>query len=157
MNQMGVVCGSFLGPIVETNATAVESSSGASSVGIPTDIGGRVATPAPEDCDAGARPVQVDGADIRVDVPGQTLTPSEDRVVAEVARKATARVARWLDDLPVRWGGARMLVVGQVATRWAPDHYLDGEPLETPVAEEFAWQEGWEYRLPTLRPGVGCE
>jgi hypothetical protein len=51
MNQMGVVCGSFLGPIVETNATAVESSSGASSVGIAADIGARVATPAPEDCD----------------------------------------------------------------------------------------------------------
>jgi alpha-ribazole phosphatase/probable phosphoglycerate mutase len=64
-------------------------------------------------------------------------------------RKAIARVARWLDDLPLRWGGARVLVVGHVATRWALDHYLDGAPLERLVAEEFAWQEGWEYRLAT--------
>jgi hypothetical protein len=50
MNQMGAVYGSPFGPIVETNATDVESSSGASSVGIPADTGGSVATPAPEGC-----------------------------------------------------------------------------------------------------------
>lgn len=60
-------------------------------------------------------------------------------------RQAIARVARWLDDLNLRWAGARVLVVGHVATRWALDHHLDGVPLETLVATDFAWQEGWEY------------
>jgi alpha-ribazole phosphatase/probable phosphoglycerate mutase len=34
-----------------------------------------------------------------------------------------------------------------VATRWALDHYLIGVPLETLVAADFAWQEGWEYQV----------
>ena len=39
------------------------------------------------------------------------------------------------------------LVIGHVATRWGLDHHLNGVALETLVAEEFAWQPGWEYRL----------
>lgn len=61
-------------------------------------------------------------------------------------RQAVARVARWLDDVALRWRGARVLVIGHVATRWALDHHLRGVALETLVAEDFAWQEGWEYR-----------
>jgi broad specificity phosphatase PhoE len=61
-------------------------------------------------------------------------------------RQATARVARWLDDLTLRWSGARVLLVGHVATRWALDHHLNGVPLETLMANDFAWQEGWEYQ-----------
>jgi 2,3-bisphosphoglycerate-dependent phosphoglycerate mutase len=62
-------------------------------------------------------------------------------------RQATARVARWLDDVALRWRGARVLVVGHVATRWALDHHLDGVPLERLVAKDFTWQEGWEYHV----------
>jgi broad specificity phosphatase PhoE len=62
-------------------------------------------------------------------------------------RQAVARVARWLDDLTPRWSGERVLVVGHVATRWALDHYLNDVPLETLVAADFAWQEGWEYQV----------
>jgi hypothetical protein len=40
-----------------------------------------------------------------------------------------------------------VLVIGHVATRWALDHFLGGVPLEDLMAEDFAWQEGWEYRL----------
>ncbi len=38
-------------------------------------------------------------------------------------------------------------MIGHVATRWGLDHHLNGVALETLVAEEFAWQPGWEYRL----------
>ena len=62
-------------------------------------------------------------------------------------RQAVARVGRFLDDLPLRWDGQRVLVIGHVATRWALDHFLGGVPLEDLMAEDFAWQEGWEYRL----------
>jgi 2,3-bisphosphoglycerate-dependent phosphoglycerate mutase len=62
-------------------------------------------------------------------------------------RQAAARVARWLDDLTLGWRGERVLVVGHVATRWALDHYLNGVPLETLVAADFAWQQGWEYQV----------
>jgi 2,3-bisphosphoglycerate-dependent phosphoglycerate mutase len=62
-------------------------------------------------------------------------------------RQAVARVGRFLDDLPLRWDGQRVLVIGHVATRWALDHFLGGVPLEDLIAEDFAWQEGWEYRL----------
>jgi 2,3-bisphosphoglycerate-dependent phosphoglycerate mutase len=62
-------------------------------------------------------------------------------------RQAVSRVGRFLDDLPLRWQGTRVLVIGHVATRWAFEHYLNGLPLEELVAADFAWQEGWTYRL----------
>ena len=34
-------------------------------------------------------------------------------------RAAVARVGRFLPDLPPRWDGQRILVIGHVATRWA--------------------------------------
>ena len=62
-------------------------------------------------------------------------------------RQAVHRVGRFLDDLPLRWQGSRILVIGHVATRWAFDHLIDGKPLEELVNADFAWREGWEYRL----------
>ena len=62
-------------------------------------------------------------------------------------RQAAARVGRFLGDLPLRWSGQRVLVIGHVATRWGLDHFIDGIPLEQLAGEDFAWREGWEYRL----------
>ena len=62
-------------------------------------------------------------------------------------RAATARVAGFLDDLAARWNGTRVLIIGHVATRWALDHSVNGVALEQLAADDFAWQEGWEYRL----------
>jgi broad specificity phosphatase PhoE len=62
-------------------------------------------------------------------------------------RQAVHRAGRVLDDLPLRWEGARVLIIGHVATRWALDHVLGGTPIEDLVGADFAWQEGWEYRL----------
>lgn len=62
-------------------------------------------------------------------------------------RQAVSRVGRVLADLPLRWDGQRVLVIGHVATRWGLDHQLRGAALENLVDEDFAWQPGWEYRL----------
>lgn len=62
-------------------------------------------------------------------------------------RQAVTRVGRFLDDLALCWQGQRVLVVGHVATRWALDHLVDGVPLERLAAEDFQWQEGWEYQV----------
>lgn len=62
-------------------------------------------------------------------------------------RQAVARVGRFLGDLPLRWDGQRVLVIGHVATQWALQHHIDGVPVEDLVKREFVWQEGWEYRL----------
>jgi 2,3-bisphosphoglycerate-dependent phosphoglycerate mutase len=64
-------------------------------------------------------------------------------------RQAVTRVGRFLHDLPLRWDGRRVLVIGHVATRWGLDHFLRGVPLEDLAAEEFGWRPGWEYRLDT--------
>jgi len=63
-------------------------------------------------------------------------------------RQAVRRVGRFLNDLPLRWTDGRVLVIGHVATRWALDHYLTGVALEELIVADFAWREGWEYRLP---------
>ncbi|MFN8444812.1 MAG: histidine phosphatase family protein [Caldilineaceae bacterium] len=62
-------------------------------------------------------------------------------------RQAVQRVGRFLEDLPSRWSGKRLLVIGHVATRWGFDHHLNGVPLEELMVADFAWREGWEYRM----------
>ena len=62
-------------------------------------------------------------------------------------RQAVTRVGRFLVDLPLRWSGRRVLIVGHTATRWGLDHVIGGVPLEGLVAADFAWRPGWEYRL----------
>ena len=62
-------------------------------------------------------------------------------------RQAVARVGRFLGDLPLRWDGQRVLVIGHVATRWGLDHFIRGIPLEDLLAEQFDWRPGWEYCL----------
>jgi 2,3-bisphosphoglycerate-dependent phosphoglycerate mutase len=62
-------------------------------------------------------------------------------------RQAVARVGRFLGDLPLRWEGQRILVIGHVATRWGLDHFIEGVALEDLIEQDFAWQEGWEYLL----------
>jgi 2,3-bisphosphoglycerate-dependent phosphoglycerate mutase len=62
-------------------------------------------------------------------------------------RQAVDRVGWFLTDLPRRWDGQRVLVVGHVATRWGLDYWLNGKPLEELADADFAWQEGWEYHL----------
>jgi alpha-ribazole phosphatase/probable phosphoglycerate mutase len=60
-------------------------------------------------------------------------------------RQAVIRVGRFLGDLPLRWNEQRVLVIGHVATRWGLDHFLAGVPLDELAAQDFSWQEGWEY------------
>jgi 2,3-bisphosphoglycerate-dependent phosphoglycerate mutase len=62
-------------------------------------------------------------------------------------RQATDRVGRVLSDLPRRWDGQRVLIVGHVATRWGLDRFIEGRELEDVASEQFVWQEGWEYNL----------
>jgi len=62
-------------------------------------------------------------------------------------QQATERVGRFLSDLPVRWEGQRILVVGHTATRLGLQRFLGGEDLEDLVTADFVWQEGWEYTL----------
>jgi len=62
-------------------------------------------------------------------------------------RQAVNRVGRFLDDLPLRWDGQRVLVIGHVATRRGLEHLLAGVPLEDLVDRDFGWRPGWEFRL----------
>ena len=68
--------------------------------------------------------------------------------LGESWRGAVTRVGRFLDDLPMRWSARRVLVIGHVATRWGFDHFINGDRLEDLIAADFAWREGWEYRIP---------
>lgn len=63
-------------------------------------------------------------------------------------RQAVRRTGRFLDDLPMRWAGQRVLVIGHVATRWGLDHLISKTSLEDLAVADFGWQPGWEYVLP---------
>lgn len=68
--------------------------------------------------------------------------------------EAVARRTRHLlSDLVARWDGARVLLVGHSANKWALDHLLRGADLSTLVSAALVWQEGWEYLVPTGWPG----
>jgi hypothetical protein len=56
-------------------------------------------------------------------------------------RQAVAPAGRFLADLPLRWNGQRILIIGHVATRSSLE-----VPLEELLNEDFGWQEGWEYQ-----------
>lgn len=60
-------------------------------------------------------------------------------------RQATARVASFVADLPLRWSGRRVLVIGHIATHWGLEHLLLGTPLEDLASRDSGWQPGWEY------------
>jgi broad specificity phosphatase PhoE len=62
------------------------------------------------------------------------------------------RVESFLVDLARGWGGARIVVVGHAATRWALDCLLHGESLAALVEAPFNWR-GWLYVLPSDGPG----
>jgi broad specificity phosphatase PhoE len=65
----------------------------------------------------------------------------------ETWRQAAARVGAVLPDLSARWDGARVLVIGHVATRWGIEHVIHRTPLAHLATEDFAWRTGWEYVL----------
>lgn len=62
-------------------------------------------------------------------------------------QQAADRVGRFLADLPTRWDGARLLVVGHVATQIGLEHHLRGVALTHALSDDFCWQPGWEYTL----------
>ena len=57
----------------------------------------------------------------------------------------------FLDDVAAEFDGRRVLVIGHSAQRWALQHLLEGAALEEVIEAPFAWQEGWEYVVPTPR------
>jgi broad specificity phosphatase PhoE len=59
--------------------------------------------------------------------------------------QAIERVGGFLHDLPTRWAGCHVVVIGHVATRWGLDHFINGRQLDDLIVQEFLWQEGWEY------------
>jgi 2,3-bisphosphoglycerate-dependent phosphoglycerate mutase len=71
-------------------------------------------------------------------------------------QQAIERVGRFLTDLVPRWDGARVLVVGHVATQLGLDHYLRGFALVEALSADFTWQPGWEYVLETPLAGRSC-
>ena len=66
----------------------------------------------------------------------------------ESHRQAVQRVAGLLADLPTRWAGRRVMVIGHVATQRALEHVINGVSVQELTAADFEWRaEGWEYRL----------
>ena len=62
----------------------------------------------------------------------------------ESYRDVVDRMRAFLDDLLPEHDGARIVVIGHSATRWALDHLISGAPLDELVGP-FDWQPGWEY------------
>jgi 2,3-bisphosphoglycerate-dependent phosphoglycerate mutase len=81
-------------------------------------------------------------------VHGAVTTLDERYPGGESWIEAMTRVSRFLTDLPLRWGGQRVLVIGHVATLWGLEHYINRVPLEDIREVMKPWREGWEFRLP---------
>jgi len=66
----------------------------------------------------------------------------------ESHRQAIERAARLLADLPTRWAGRRVMLIGHLATYRALEHVINGSTVRELLEADFAWRpEGWEYRL----------
>jgi broad specificity phosphatase PhoE len=67
----------------------------------------------------------------------------------ESYRDVVERTRTLLVDLGPRHAAGRVLLVAHSANRLALDHLLRRCDLTALLNEPFAWQEGWEYELPT--------
>jgi broad specificity phosphatase PhoE len=62
--------------------------------------------------------------------------------------QAVERVARFLADLPTRWAGRRVMLIGHLATYRGLEHVINGCTVRELLEADFEWRpEGWEYRL----------
>jgi broad specificity phosphatase PhoE len=95
------------------------------------------------ECDYG----QWNGAERGPVIGGRAAHLDEPYPDGESWRQAVDRVGRFLSDLPTRWSGRRVLVIGHVATRYGLEVALSGARLADLLAEDFVWQEGWEFQL----------
>jgi broad specificity phosphatase PhoE len=59
------------------------------------------------------------------------------------------RTRQLVGELLADWDGSRILLISHSADKWALDHLLLGRNLAELVAAGLAWQEGWEYVVPT--------
>ena len=63
-------------------------------------------------------------------------------------RQAVARVTRsWVTCRCARAGCGVLVDRPRALTRWGLDHVIGGAAVEDLAVADFAWQEGWEYRL----------
>lgn len=60
---------------------------------------------------------------------------------------AMDRVSRFVDDLPLRWDGQRVLVIGHIATLWGLARRIDAVSLSDVRSVSEPWREGWEFTL----------
>jgi len=67
----------------------------------------------------------------------------------ESHQQAITRVAGLLADLPTRWAGRRVMLIGHLATYRALEQATAGLSVRELVAATFEWRaHGWEYRMP---------
>jgi broad specificity phosphatase PhoE len=131
---LAAVFASDLGRAVETAEIAFGGS------GIPIHLDARL-----RECDYG----ELNGA------PVERIEPERARRIdvpypgGQSYRECVEQMRSFLDDLQPAYDGKRVLLVGHSATRWALQHLFEGTPLEELVDAPFAWQEGWEYVLPS--------
>ena len=64
-------------------------------------------------------------------------------------RQVVEQTRDFLRDLATGWDGRRVVVIGHSANKHALDALLHGARLEDLICAPFAWQEGWEYTLPS--------
>ena len=66
----------------------------------------------------------------------------------ESHEQAVARVSGLLGDLPTRWAGRRVMLIGHRSTYRALEHKTTGRSVRDLLADAFVWRaEGWEYRI----------
>jgi 2,3-bisphosphoglycerate-dependent phosphoglycerate mutase len=131
-DRIAAVFCSDLGRAVETAMIAFEGS------GIPVLYDWRL-----RECDYGARN-GMPAAELHAHRTEHLEVPYPG---GESWRQATDRVGRFAADLPLRWAGRRVVVIGHVATRWGLDRFIGGAGLAELDAADFGWRPGWEYRL----------
>ena len=62
-------------------------------------------------------------------------------------QQAADRAARFLDDLPLRWDGQRVCVIGHVATLWGFHQRINGRSVAEQHAQRDPYAPGVEFLL----------
>ena len=131
-DDLAAVFSSDLGRALETAAIAFAHSD------VPTLADWRL-----RECDYGT----LNGAPAEVVHANRSAYLDQSYPGGESWRAATDRVGWFLNDLALRWDGARVLIIGHVATRMGLERFILQKNLAELISAEFVWQEGWQYTM----------
>lgn len=68
----------------------------------------------------------------------------------ESYEQTSKRMKELLQELPARYEGKKVMIIGHRATQYGLEHWIQGVPLHDAIAALWKWRPGWEYAFESI-------